>query len=161
LLVTPLQIASMTQTVANDGNYCSPTILSEDARHKNVENKRVCKKLPINSDVYKIIKKGMEEACSIKGTAWTFFDINSPNEATTPAEFKHHKNSKKVACKTGTAEHFVEGNEEPHGWLTLFAPADNPKIVITVLAEKGGQGSDSAGPIARKILDSAKELGLW
>lgn len=161
LLVTPLQIASMTQTIANDGNYCSPTILSEDARYKNKENKRVCKRLPIGNDVFKIIKKGMEEACTIKGTAWTFFDINSPSEATTPAEFKHHKISGKVACKTGTAEHFVEGNEEPHGWLTLFAPAENPKIVITVLAEKGGQGSDSAGPIARKILDAAKDLGLW
>ncbi|MFO0703423.1 MAG: penicillin-binding transpeptidase domain-containing protein [Patescibacteria group bacterium] len=160
LLVTPLQVAVMTQIVANDGNYCAPTIISDNSSFTENRQKRSCKKINVDKEYFEIIKKGMEEACSTKGTAWTFFDMNSPTEATAPAEFKRYKNPIKVGCKTGTAEHYVKGNEEPHGWLTLFAPANDPQIIITVLAEKGGQGSDSAGPIARRILDSASNLGI-
>ncbi|MEK9178514.1 MAG: penicillin-binding transpeptidase domain-containing protein, partial [Patescibacteria group bacterium] len=57
----------------------------------------------------------------------------------------------KLACKTGTAEH---GGEKtlPHAWITLFAPAYNPQIVVTVLAEESGEGSNIAAPIAKEIL---------
>jgi len=43
-------------------------------------------------------------------------------------------------------------------WRTLglhfFAPAYNPQIVITVLSENSGEGSNVAAPIAKKILDN-------
>ena len=55
-----------------------------------------------------------------------------------------------VACKTGTAEN--EG-KEPHAWFTVFAPADNPQIVATILVENGGEGSEIAGPIAREVFN--------
>lgn len=161
LLSTPIQVAVMTQIVASRGNHCTPTIFDLQTREKLSDTERTCKKVPIRKETFDPIIEGMIEACTMKGTAWPFFDVNSPREASTPAQFARYKNPPRIACKTGTAEHFVEGNEEPHGWLTLFAPADNPRIVITVVAEKGGQGSDSAGPIARKILDEAKALGLW
>ena len=56
-----------------------------------------------------------------------------------------------VACKTGTAQH---GGEQtlPHAWITLFAPAYDPQIVLTVLAEESGEGSNVAAPIAKEIL---------
>ena len=56
-----------------------------------------------------------------------------------------------IACKTGTAQH---GGEEtlPHAWITLFAPAYDPQIVVTVLAEESGEGSSVAAPIAKEIL---------
>ncbi|EKD86366.1 MAG: hypothetical protein ACD_37C00329G0003, partial [uncultured bacterium] len=40
----------------------------------------------------------------------------------------------------------------PHSWITLFAPAQNPQIVVTVLAEESGEGSNIAAPIAKQIL---------
>jgi penicillin-binding protein 2 len=58
-----------------------------------------------------------------------------------------------VGCKTGTAEsHGV--NTNPHAWFTVFAPYENPEIVLTVLVEEGGQGSDIAAPIAKELLTS-------
>ncbi|MFC1626040.1 penicillin-binding transpeptidase domain-containing protein, partial [Patescibacteria group bacterium] len=42
---------------------------------------------------------------------------------------------------------------EPHAWFSLFAPIDSPEIVVTVLVERGGEGSKVAGPIAREIMD--------
>ncbi len=58
-----------------------------------------------------------------------------------------------IACKTGTAQHGGE-TTLPHAWVTLFAPANNPQIVITVLSESVGEGSNEAAPIAKKILEA-------
>jgi len=64
-----------------------------------------------------------------------------------------------VGCKTGTAESqsaAPTGSDlevaPPHAWFTVFAPYDKPEIVLTVLVENAGQGSDVAAPIAKEIL---------
>jgi cell division protein FtsI/penicillin-binding protein 2 len=95
--------------------------------------------LDVKQENLNLVKQGMEAACSTGGTAFTFFDFAS----------KH--NGLQVACKTGTAE--VETDGIPHAWFVFFAPADSPKIVATILVERGGEGSSIAGPIARKIAD--------
>ena len=88
----------------------------------------------IKSETIDLISKGMVAACQPGGTAWPLFGYNIP-----------------LACKTGTAEFGTE--DKTHGWLTLFAPADKPEISITVLVEGGGEGSDVAAPVAKKILE--------
>lgn len=55
-----------------------------------------------------------------------------------------------LGCKTGTAESMP--GHKPHAWFTVFAPYDNPEIVITVMLEEAGQGSDMAAPVAREVL---------
>lgn len=77
----------------------------------------------------------MIQSCSPGGVAWPLF------------EFKVS-----VACKTGTAQHGSE-KDLPHAWITLFAPAYDPQIIVTVLAESSGEGSNIAAPIAKKILE--------
>ena len=37
-----------------------------------------------------------------------------------------------------------------HAWYTGYAPADDPKIVMTVLIEGGGEGSSIAAPIVKE-----------
>ena len=56
-----------------------------------------------------------------------------------------------ICGKTGTAE--TSGRD--HAWFTCFAPADKPRLVITVLVEHGGYGAAAALPIARKLLQEA------
>ena len=58
-----------------------------------------------------------------------------------------------IACKTGTAEN-GDNNTLAHAWITLFAPAYNPQIVVTVLSENSGEGSNVAAPIAKQILEN-------
>jgi penicillin-binding protein 2 len=41
-----------------------------------------------------------------------------------------------------------------HAWFIAFAPADDPKIAISVLVENAGFGATNAAPIARKVIDS-------
>jgi peptidoglycan glycosyltransferase len=54
-----------------------------------------------------------------------------------------------VAGKTGTAEN---PHGQAHAWFVGFAPADDPKIVVSVIIENGGAGGATAAPIAREIM---------
>jgi penicillin-binding protein 2 len=72
----------------------------------------------------------------------------------------------KIAVKTGTAQVIaIKQNEKyhakdvaernrDHAWFIAYAPADDPKIAISVLVENGGFGATAAAPIARKVLDA-------
>lgn len=58
-----------------------------------------------------------------------------------------------VCGKTGTAE--TSGKD--HAWFTCFAPAEKPRVVVTVLIEHGGFGAATALPIAKRLLREALE----
>lgn len=149
VLTTPIQIASFTNVLANGGYLCQPTLLKAQngAGH--------CKKLPITPEVMHLIQEGMRQACATGGTGWPFFDFHiggDPASSQSAAlKTKQPRKDISVACKTGTAE--AQGSStKPYAWFTTYAPADNPEIVMTVLVEEGGQGSDAAAPIAKDIL---------
>ena len=58
-----------------------------------------------------------------------------------------------AAGKTGSAE-FSSDKSESHAWFTGFAPAEDPKIAVTVIVESAGSGSDYAVPLARQVFDA-------
>ena len=129
--VTPVEINNYISGIAAGGKVCKPRF--------NSESSQSCRNIDVSGNNLSLVKQGMEAACSEGGTAFTFFDFAGKHKGMV------------VACKTGTAEVGTDGT--PHAWFTLFAPADNPQIVATVLIERGGEGSSIAGPIARKIAD--------
>lgn len=124
--VTPLQINEMTNVIANGGVKCEMSLL----RDKKPE----CESLGIKKETINIVTEGMKAACKTGGTAWPLFNFKT-----------------ELACKTGTAE-VGDGSKDTHAWLTAFAPALDPQISITVLVERGGEGSDVAAPIVGDIL---------
>lgn len=124
LEVTVLQVNAMTSALAT-GQLCRLHIAQEQA---------ACSNLDISESTLADIRKGMQMACSQGGTAYPFFGFSPP-----------------VACKTGTAETWNE--EKTHAWFTVYGPVDEPEIVVTVLVENGGEGSEVAAPIAREIFD--------
>ncbi len=124
--VTPLQVNQMTNIIANNGKRCNMSILKE--------SKTECSDVGIEVDNLRTIIEGMKLACKTDGTAWPLFNFKT-----------------EIACKTGTAE-VGDGSKDTHAWLTAFAPVDDPQISITVLVERGGEGSDIAAPIVGDIL---------
>jgi peptidoglycan glycosyltransferase len=70
-----------------------------------------------------------------------------------------------IASKTGTAEHGTDPrNTPPHAWYIAFAPAQNPKVAISVLVENGGDrlsatGGALAAPIGRATIAAALQGG--
>jgi len=125
LTTTPIGLHRVTSVVASGGKLCLPKLLTADPE---------CMDLNISRESLKVIKQGMTEACAPGGTGTPFFNF-----------------SPQVACKTGTAETTEE--DVTHAWFSVFAPVNNPEIVITVLVEKGGEGSKVAAPVAKNILD--------
>jgi penicillin-binding protein 2 len=156
LLTTPLQVNGWTQAIANNGTLYRPhLLLSQPAQ---VINSNL-----LDAHSSDLIKEGMVEACSPGGVAWPLFNYEIKNAklpidgknilGVDPASGSADMRHVVLACKTGTAEN--GGNDTlAHAWITLFAPAYNPQIVVTVLSENSGEGSNVAGPIAKQILDA-------
>ncbi len=138
MLATPLQVAMWTSVVANGGTLYRPYILD---RVSDVENKVILKKEPevirsafIDPRNIEIVREGMRMTVT-EGTA------RSLN--TLPVT---------VAGKTGTAQFDSANPSATHAWFTAFAPFENPRIVITVLIEAGGEGSAAASPVVKETL---------
>ncbi len=124
--VTPLQVNMSTNVIASGGKKCKLSLIKD--------SKAECETVGLNSNTLSLIRSGMEAACSEGGTAWPLFGFKT-----------------NIACKTGTAE-VGDGSQETHAWLTAYAPVENPEISITVMVERGGEGSDVAAPIVGDIL---------
>ncbi|MBI2251661.1 MAG: penicillin-binding protein 2 [Armatimonadetes bacterium] len=111
LEVTPLQLALITQSVANGGYLYKPFLVKKIINfqgRKVLENYPVLiRKIPVDEKYLKIIKKGMRGAV-IYGTAAAL-----------------NQSGVEIAGKTGTVENFpASGNPygRNHTWFTCFAP---------------------------------------
>lgn len=159
LLTTPLQVNAWTQAIANAGTLYIPHLLQTQKPVIMATNL-------ISESTQQLLRQGMIEACSPGGVAYPLFnftvknpklqsngqDILAAPQATLSANSAEYKQVV-IACKTGTAQ--VGGDTAlPHSWITLFAPAYHPQIIVTVLAESAGEGSDISGPVAAQILKS-------
>lgn len=137
ILATPLQVNAYTSAIANGGQIYKPHLLREitDSSGKKIitAQPEVISSKIITPENLAIIKQGMEEVVS-RGTAKMMQSA-----------------SVKVAGKTGTAQY--ANNTKEHAWFTCYAPADNPQIALTVFVEGGGEGSESAVPIALEYLN--------
>lgn len=125
--VTPLQISRMTNVIASNGWLCKMSLI------KN--SKPNCDDLKISNKTIDLVKQGMVSACRAGGTAYPLFNFKTS-----------------IACKTGTAEVGDGSSKDTHAWLTAFGPVDNPEISITVMVERGGEGSDTAAPLVGDFL---------
>lgn len=156
LLVTPLQVNGWTQAIANGGKLYEPHLLKDQG--SIVKSQDLLDEKSVN-----LIREGMIGSCKPGGEAWPLYGFKVKN-AKLPIDGKNilgldsasgsaDMRLVTIACKTGSAE--AGGpSAEPHAWITLFAPAYNPQIVVTVLSENSGMGSNVAAPIAKKILDN-------
>lgn len=123
--LTPVASNVLASVIANGGQICKPYI--------DLKVGKKCYSLNLHPKTLSLIKDGMVEACSTGGTGFPFFNF-----------------SPQVACKTGTAE--TGDNGKTHAWFAAFAPVADPKLVIDVIVEKAGQGSEVAAPIAKEIM---------
>lgn len=137
LLVTPLQVASFTATIANGGHIVQPKIgmrygrpdegQTDVAIHKQEET------IASPADI-QTVRLGMRDTV-IYGSGRALSVLPFP-----------------VAGKTGTAQ--WRSDKANHAWFTSFAPFDNPQVVVTVLLEEGVEGSVSAVPVAKEVLQA-------
>lgn len=141
VLATPLQVANVTNAIANGGRLLKPRLVaaltdSDDKLIRSPEPEEI-RRLPIDKKNLELIREGM------KGVP-----LNDD-------AIKHNTPELKIAGKTGTAEfpgiRDAKGILPTHGWFTAYAPYDNPQVTVTVFVQRGG-GPGTALPIAMKIM---------
>lgn len=145
LLVSPLQLASVTAAVANGGTLYRPQIVRQVA---DVEGQVVTpfapqplRQVAVDKTQLAIVREGMRAAVT-RGTARA---IDLPGQYVM------------AAGKTGSAEYGeadAQGNKPAHAWFAAFAPYDDPQIAMVVFVEGGTNGALVAVPIANEIMRS-------
>ncbi|AYN05410.1 penicillin-binding protein 2 [Flavobacterium sp. 140616W15] len=140
VLMTPIQLANMMATIANQGHYFTPHIIKKiegekidpkfEVKHETTIDKKYFP--PIISGLFDVYNKGTASRLRVEGID--------------------------ICGKTGTAENFAKINGKrtqlkDHSIFVAFAPKDNPKIAIAVMIENGGFGATIAGPIASLMIE--------
>lgn len=136
-LATPLQVANAIAAVARGGALRTPVLVQEvngrDGRR--AYQAQDLGKLPLTADHLATIQAAMKR-------------VTQPPQGTAAQAFRGF--SVLVAGKTGSAE--TDG-QNAHAWFAGYAPADNPRVVVVVMVEERGLGSEVAAPTARAILE--------
>ena len=135
LLVTPLRMALVASTIANDGVTPRPFIVRSIARAASSSSFGAAQLAqPISTETARNVKKMMVAVVKY-GTG-------------VPAALPNVT----VAGKTGTATNPAGAS---HSWFVCFAPAESPRVAVAVIVENAGYGAAVAAPIARRVLQKA------
>ncbi len=136
-LVSPLHMALITSTIANGGILMQPYLIDQVQNNAGetvsttepVEYKRLMTDNEANL-LGKLMKNVVTNgtASALNGRAYT------------------------VAGKTGSAE--FDENGSSHSWFIGYCNADDPDLVVAIIVENGGTGSEAAVPIAGQLFDA-------
>jgi len=144
LLITPLQLARATASVANGGKLLQPrvakSIFSQNSGQKDLPT-RILRDNFVSAEVLGVVSQGMRQAV-LTGSARSFSNLDVT-----------------VAAKTGTAQ-FDKAKEKTHSWFTAYAPFDSPQIAVSVIVEGGGEGFAVAAPVAKNMIEQFFKLPL-
>lgn len=154
-LVTPLQLAVATATLANRGKRWLPALAkaAEDS---------------VSHALTPLAGEPLEQVPIVNPAHW-----QSVVDAMVRVVHSDHGTARRIgldaqytiAGKTGTAQVFGIKQDEKyveekvaerlrdHALFIAFAPADDPRIAIAVIVENGSHGSTAAAPVARQMMD--------
>jgi peptidoglycan glycosyltransferase len=136
-LVTPLQMALVAATVANEGTMMRPRLVLDATGKAGTKT--------FQPDVLRrVIAPGVATEIAAAMRQAVAGDIGRVfTQGASVAGLR-------VAGKSGTAE--LDQGQSPHSWFIGFAPFDDPQIAIAVLVERSGGGTQKASPLAGQML---------
>ena len=144
LQITPLEVITAFSAIANGGKLMQPQVI-----HKIVdtssgvlkvleeEEPKIIRENFISPENLQVVREGMRQAVTGR---------NSPQASAVVL----NSLPVAVAAKTGTAE---LGNDRYHNWITVFAPYDNPQIVLTLMIENVKGVQAAVLPVAKSVLE--------
>lgn len=138
VLATPLQVASSFVPLANGGVLYKPQMVKEI-----VETKKSLPPVAVRQDMIakenlEVVRDGMRQAVKWGSSVL----LNSLSVSS--------------AAKTGTAQtgkKDEEGRDYLYSWVVVFAPYENPEILLTVMVEDAKEGSLAVLPVAKEVLE--------
>lgn len=144
-LATPLQMAMVYASIANGGFRYQPYLVSRvdnlDGTPYKIFSPKKVGTLPVSQANLALIQNALRGVMGHNGTGGFLFE--------------HYPIS--IAGKSGTAE----TNGIDNGWFVAYAPFEKPEIVVLVMFEHSGFGSDSAAPVVKSLMDAYFHLGEY
>jgi penicillin-binding protein 2 len=140
VLVTPVQMAAMMNTVVNDGICLTPRLV----RELRTEDGKITREFPsppgrraISAEVARTLREMLLKV-TIEGVG---------KEAYLPGCGS--------AGKTGSAQ---AGGNQINAWFCGYAPVASPRYVVVVMAKNGESGGKTAAPIFKKITEKILQV---
>lgn len=140
--MTPLQMALVTSAIANDGVMMAPHAVKEVRDVDGVVVDRV------GPETWRRAVSP-ETAATVKDMMVQVVASGTGTRGQIPGVT--------VAGKTGTAQ--APGGP-PHTWFVAFAPAEDPRVAVAVIVERGGDlgneatGGRVAAPVAKTVMET-------
>ncbi|MCO1622641.1 MAG: penicillin-binding protein 2 [Pseudomonas alloputida] len=148
---TPLQLAQATALIANKGVWNRPHLAKTIEGLPPVDDNPPEDIVLRDKSDWAKVTHGMEQVMhNARGTA---------RKAAAGAQYR-------IAGKSGTAQvvaikqgekydrNKLQERHRDHALFVAFAPAEAPKIVVSVMVENGESGSGVAAPVVRQIMDA-------
>ncbi|ADR62152.1 MULTISPECIES: penicillin-binding protein 2 [Pseudomonas] len=148
---TPLQLAQATALIANKGVWNRPHLAKTIEGLPPVDDNPMEDIVLRDKSDWAKVTHGMEQVMhNARGTA---------RKAAAGAQYR-------IAGKSGTAQvvaikqgekydrNKLQERHRDHALFVAFAPAEAPKIVVSVMVENGESGSGVAAPVVRQIMDA-------
>ncbi|MBA1189805.1 penicillin-binding protein 2 [Pseudomonas entomophila] len=148
---TPLQLAQATALIANRGKWNRPHLARTIEGQPPVDDDPMPDIVLRDTSDWSKVTHGMEQVMhNARGTA---------RKASIGAQYR-------IAGKSGTAQvvaikqgekydrNKLQERHRDHALFVGFAPADDPRIVVSVMVENGESGSGVAAPVVRQVMDA-------
>ncbi|MBM4123384.1 MAG: penicillin-binding protein 2 [Nitrospira sp.] len=152
--VTPLQMAHLIATVANDGVSFRPRLVRavmERATGRLQDIPAVSNgKLTVKPETLDLIKEALAGVVT-RGTA-------TRARSTLVSIAGKTGTAQAAALRTGPAKDIPKKLRD-HAWFVSYAPVDEPKIAVAVLVEHMGHGGSVAAPLAKQIIEAYMKFG--
>ncbi len=134
---TPLQVANAFVAIANKGKLLRPMVvhkvIDKDGNEIKINETEIINDELVGSDALRVIREGMKGAVEY-GSARSL--------GTLPVS---------AGAKTGTAQ--IPRSGHYNNWITVFAPYDEPEIVLTIIIEEVEGVRAATLPVAKEVLE--------
>lgn len=152
-LATPLQLAFATAILAGNGTAYRPHLVKKVLDNNNQVVREIATEplyslnlnaanvATVRNALIDVARPGGTAAAAGAGAAYTLAGKTGTSQV--------------VGIKQGEkyVENKIQERHRDHALFIAYAPAENPKIAVSVLVENGGHGGSSAAPIARLVMD--------
>jgi penicillin-binding protein 2 len=152
-LATPLQLAFATAILAGNGTAFRPHLVKQVRNNDDQVIREIATEPLYTLDLHPahlesvrnalidVTRPGGTAAVAGAGAAYVFAGKTGTSQVVGMKQGEKYVESK------------VQERHRDHALFIAYAPAENPKIALSVLVENGGHGGAAAAPIARVVMD--------
>jgi cell division protein FtsI/penicillin-binding protein 2 len=155
VLATPLQMATVAATIADEGLRPTPSFLTGAPSSKGVRVVSAAVARTVRRLMIGVVRFGTGTSAAIPGVTVAGKTGTAELKSgctSTPNSTETSSTETSAASKEGCDESEASNTD---AWFAAFAPAVHPKIVVCVLLVKDGAGGATAAPVARQVIEAA------